>query len=264
MFDKIINYFTAYGLRIALVVCVAVIGILLMVLLSFLLKKILYKTRIDDSAVSFITAIFKIVFVIIIVALCAAILELSTSSLVVSLSSVALALGLALKESLSNLASGIVIIANKPFRRGDWVSVNGTEGKVQSIKLLTTEIITFDNAKIVLPNNTVANGTVVNYSAFPIRRIDLNFGVAYGSDMDKVERAFREVFAEDDKTIKTITPIVFMSSHDNSQLTYSIRVWVATADYWTVRMRLPRKVYDKFEKLGITIPFDQLDVHIIN
>ena len=261
--EKIGNYITTYGLRLALVVCVVVIGVLLMILLSFLLKKILYKTRIDDSAVSFVVAIFRIVIIILIVGTCAGILELSTSSLVVSLSTVALAIALSLKESLSNLASGLVIIGNKPFKRGDWVKVNDIEGKVQSIKLLTTEIITFDNAKIVLPNNTVANGSITNYSSFPIRRLDLNFGVAYGSDMNVVEKAFKDVFEADDRIIKTIAPVIFMASHDSSQITYSIKIWVSTLDYFNVKWSLPRTMYDKFNELGITIPFNQLDVHII-
>jgi len=260
--DSISTYISQYGLRLAFVVCVIVLGIFVTSLLCFIIKKILGKTKVDAAVVSFINAIVKLIMAIIIVFLSASILDLSTSSLIVSISTIALAVILALKDSFANLANGILIIINKPFKKGDHVKVNGVEGKVLSIKLLTIELITFDNARIVLPNSVVLTDNVINYSSAPVRRVDMTYTVAYGSDMDKVERVFKEVIENNDKILKSIEYSVYMSSHDSSAITYTVKVWVNNANYWDVLFGFPRLVYDAFEKNGITIPFNQLDVHV--
>ncbi len=262
IFKQIGDYVSDYGYKILFILCIAIAGFAITWLLSFLIKKILLKTRIDGAIISFITALFKIAMIVLIVLVCASILELSTSGLIVSLSTVALAVGLALKDSVSNLANGILIIVNKPFRRGDYASINGIEGKVHSIKLMTTELITFDNVKIVLPNNTVFNGNIINYTALAVRRVDMKFGVAYGSDMNKVEAVLRDVANDHPKVLKSLKNLVFMESHDSSQITYSMKVWCNNSDYWNVLCSMPRMVYDAFEKEGIEIPFNQLDIHI--
>lgn len=262
LLNQIGAYISKYGFKLLLCLCVVIVGICITWLICFILKKILLKTKIDGAVVSFIASIVKIINLIVIVLVCAAILELSTSGLLVSLSTVALAVGLALKDSFSNVANGVLIIANKPFRRGDYVSINGVEGKVHSIKLLTVELITFGNVKIVMPNSTVLNGNIVNYSALAIRRCDMSFGVAYGSDMDQVEQVLTEVANNHEKILKSMKINVYMESHDASQITYSLKVWCNNVDYYTVMHTMPRLVYDAFEKAGIQIPFNQLDVHI--
>lgn len=262
IFNQIGSYISKYGYKLLLCVCIIAAGICITWLICFILKKILLRTRIDGAVVSFISSIVKIVSLVIIVLACAAILELSTSGLLVSLSTLALAVGLALKDSFSNVANGILIIANKPFRRGDYVSINGVEGKVHSIKLLTVELITFGNVKIVMPNSTVLNGNIINYSALAIRRCDMKFSVAYGSDMNKVEEVLKAVVSEHPQILKSMKTNIYMESHDASSITYAVKVWANNADYFGVLHSMPRMVYDAFEKEGIQIPFNQLDVHI--
>lgn len=264
LFENIGGYFSTYGLKLLLCLCVVIAGICVTWLICFILKKILLKTHIDGAIVSFIASIIKILAAVLIVLACAAILELSTSGLIVSLSTLALAIGLALKDSFSNVANGILIIANKPFRRGDYVSINGVEGKVHSIKLLTVELITFGNVKIVLPNSTVLNGNIINYSALAIRRCDMKFSVAYGSDMDKVEEVLKEVASNHPQVLKSMKINIYMESHDSSAITYVVKCWANNSDYHGVLHTMPRLVYDAFAKAGITIPFNQLDVHIAN
>ena len=181
-FKQISSYISEYGFKLLLAICIVVVGGCIAWIIGFLLKKILLKTRLDGAMLTFIVSILRIIIIILSVLIAASVLELSTSGLLVSLGTVALAIGLALKDSFSNLANGILIIFNKPFRRGDFVSINGVEGKVHNIKLLTVELITFGNVKIVLPNSTVLNGNIINYSALAIRRVDLDFTVAYGVD----------------------------------------------------------------------------------
>lgn len=262
IFNQIGSYLSKYGYKLLLCLCIIIAGICVTWLICFILKKILLRTHIDGAVVSFISSIIKIISLVLIVLVCAGILELSTSGLLVSLSTLALAIGLALKDSFSNVANGILIIANKPFRRGDYVSINGVEGKVHSIKLLTVELVTFGNVKIVMPNSTVLNGNIINYSALAIRRCDMEFSVAYGSDMDKVEKVLKEVVSEHPQVLKSMKTNVYMKSHDASAITYSVKAWANNADYFGVIHSMPRMVYDAFEKAGIQIPFNQLDVHI--
>ena len=263
-FKQIGSYVTEYGFKLLLALCIVVVGICIAWLIGWLLKKILLKTRLDGAMLTFIVSILRILFVVLSVLIAAAVLELSTSGLLVSLGTVALAIGLALKDSFANLANGILIIVNKPFRRGDFVSINGVEGKVHNIKLLTVELITFANVKIVMPNSTVLNGNVTNYSALAIRRADMEFTVAYGSDMDKVEEVLRKIAQEHPLVLKSMKINIYMKSHDNSAITYAVKVWANNGDYFSVTHSFPRLVYDAFKAEGITIPFNQLDVHLDN
>ncbi len=259
--EQIRSYIAEYGFKLLLAICIAVVGFVLAWFIGFLIKKIFLKTRVDGAILTFVVSILRILIVVLAVLVGASVLELSTEGLVVSLGTVALAIGLALKDSFANLANGILIIVNKPFRRGDYVSINGIEGKVHNIKLLTVELITFANVKIVLPNSTVLNGNVINYSSLAIRRVDMEFTVAYGSDMDKVEETLRKIAQEHPQVLKSMKINIYMKSHDSSAITYSVKVWANNGDYFTVSHSFPRLVYDAFEKEGITIPFNQVDVH---
>ena len=262
IFKQIGSYISEYGFKLLLAICIVVVGCCIAWIIGFLLKKILLKTRLDGATLTFIVSILRIAIIVGAVLLAASVLELSTSGLLVSLGTVALAVGLALKDSFASLANGILIIINKPFRRGDFVSINGIEGKVHNIKLLTVELITFGNLKIVMPNNTVLNGNVINYSALAIRRVDMTFSVAYGSDMDKVEAVLRKIAEEHPLVLKSMKINIYMDSHDNSAITYAVKVWANNGDYYGVSHSFPRLVYDAFQKEGIQIPFNQLDVHI--
>ena len=261
LFEQIGSYVAEYGFKIMLAICIAIIGFCLAWLIGFLIKKLFAKTRVDGAMLTFIVSIVRILIVVLVVLVAASVLELSTEGLVVSLGTIALAIGLALKDSFANLANGILIIVNKPFRRGDYVSINGIEGKVHNIKLLTVELITFANVKIVLPNSTVLNGNIINYSALAIRRVDMEFSVSYGSDMDKVEQVLREVAQNHPQVLKSMKINIYMKSHDNSAIIYSVKVWANNGDYFSVSHSFPRLVFDAFKKEGITIPFNQLDVH---
>ena len=263
-FDQVSTYIDEKGYKLLLCLAILVGGISFIWLFCFFLKKILLKTKIDGALVSFISSIIKVLSLVLLVFACAATLEISTTGLLVSFSALALAVGLTLKDSLSDVANGILIIVNKPFRRGDLVNINGVEGKVHSIKLLTVELITAGNIKIVLPNSTVLKGTITNYTALAIRRCDMKFSVAYGSDMDKVEEVLKEIASKHPKVLKSMKVNVYMDSHDSSAIVFAVKVWANNSDYYNIMHTMPRLVYDAFEKEGIQIPFNQLDVHIDN
>ena len=261
-FKQIGAYITEYGFKLLLAICIVIVGACVAWLIGWLLKKILLKTRLDGAMLTFIVSILRIAIIVGGVLIAASVLELSTEGLVVSLGTVALAIGLALKDSFANLANGILIIINKPFRRGDFVSIDGIEGKVHNIKLLTVELITHANLKIVLPNSKVLNGDITNYSALAIRRVDMEFAVAYGSDMDKVEEVLRKIASEHPLVLKSMKVNVYMASHDESCVKFAVKVWSNNGDYFGIKHSFTRLVYDAFKENGIQIPFNQLDVHI--
>ena len=204
----------------------------------------------------------KVILWILTVFAVASVLSIPTSSLVVGLSSVALAIALALKDSLANLANGILIIYNKPFRRGDYIEIDGIDGVIKNIKLLTTELLTYDNRRIVLPNSKVVGGTIINNTAMPTRRITFNFAVSYDSNPNLVEKVLREAFEKNHLVNKNPKVYVFLSAHGTSSLTFTVRCWTDTEDYWDVYNGMPRKVYDAFIKNGIVVPYNQLDVYL--
>lgn len=262
MFGKIGEYLSNYGTKLLFVLCILVIGCVLIWLIGFLLKKILLKTKLDGATLSFCISIFKVLLFALLIVVCAAVLELSTSSLIVSLSTFAVAVGLALKDSFSNLANGILIICNHPFKRGDHISVAGVEGKVQSIKLLTVELITFDNVKVVLPNSSVLNNSLYNYTALNIRRITEKFGVAYGTDLDKAQELLKQAYLDNPLVLKSMGVTIFVSEYAASEIIFTVRCWVNNGDYWTVFYEMPRIGHDALMNNGIQIAFNQLDVHV--
>ncbi len=260
--DSVIKFLTNEGWDIVLVISIIIIAFIGIKFAAFLVSKILYKSRVDGSAVAFYIAILKVVLWILAIFAIANVLNISTSSLVVGLSSVALAIALALKDSLANLANGILIIYNKPFRRGDHIEIEEYDGIIKNIKLLTTELVTADNRRVVLPNSKVINGVIVNNTAMATRRISLKYTVAYESDMDLVEKVLKEAFESNPLVNNTPAVSVNMSGQGESSVEYTVKCWVDTDDYWTVYNGMNRVVFDKFAENGISIPFNQLDVHI--
>lgn len=264
LWNSLGSFFNNFGWKLVLIICIFIIGFCLIKFIIFVLKYILYKTKIDNAVVAFIAALVTLILWVLTVLLIASILEISMSSIVVALSSVALAVGLALKESLSNLANGILIIVNKPFKRGDYVEVQNISGKIFNIKLLTTEIMTFDNKKITVPNSFIINNPVINSNAAPTRRIDKVFSVHYNSDMALVEKVLMNTLYDDQRILQYPTPSVFVCNHNSSSIDYTVRFWVNTIDYWDVSNGINRVVFDKFKENGIEIPYNQLDIHMIN
>lgn len=264
VWEQIIEFFAHNIWPIIIAASIIVIAFVLIRFICFVTNKLMLKGGVDGTAVSFYLAIIKLGLWVVTIFIVAGVLNISTSSLLVGFSSIALAVALALKDSLSNLANGIIIIFNKPFRRGDHIEVDGVEGKILNIKLLTCEIISFDNKRIIVPNSKMVNCSITNFTSMPTRRLTLKFTVAYESDLNKVEEVLHKVMASDKRILMKPKPSIFLAQHGESSLEYSVRVWVDTADYWSVNYDLPRKVFDAFKENNITIPFNQLDVHLIN
>ncbi len=257
------EFLSGTGLNILTAAVVLFLGLFVIKVIARIGKNSLQKTPLAKTTVSFVISIIHFVLYAVLVYAVAVILFPKLNAGVIAvLGSAAIAVGLALKDSLSDFASGIMIIFNKPFKEGDYISVDGCEGTIRAIKLLHTEIYTSDNKKIVLNNSRVNSNAVINYSARPTRRVDLEFSVAYGSNIEEVKKALLDIAEKHEKILDEPTPLVRLYQHGSSGLIFRFRVWVNNADYWSVYYDINELVYNRFNELGIEIPYDRLTVDI--
>lgn len=179
-----------------------------------------------------------------------------TTSLVAIIGAAGLAIGLALQGTLSNLAAGIMLLFFRPFKVGDYINVSGHEGSVIEICLFTTELATPDNSKVIMPNNEIWGSPITNNSAYEKRRLDLYFGVAYDSDLGRVEAILEEIVAQEPRYIDTpAKPLIKARTLNDSSIDFLVRAWCSTSDYWGLTFDMPRKVKERFDAEGIGIPF---------
>ena len=189
-------------------------------------------------------------------------LGIPTTSIITSLGAVGLAISLAVKDSIATLAGGVVILVLKPFNLGDYVEIDGLGGTVREITMFNTVLNTPDNKRISLPNDSVYKAKVVNYSAEPNRRLDLVFTIGYNDDYDKAKALIEKVIQDCPLALDDPAPVVRMSGHGASAIEITTRVWVKNSDYFELQFRMYEDVKKIFDQNGISIPFNQLDVHI--
>lgn len=185
-----------------------------------------------------------------------------TASLVAVLGAAGLAIGFALQGTLSNIASGIVLLILRPFKVGDAVKIGGTLGVVDEIGLFTTEMHSFDNIGITIPNSRVWGDEIQNLSRFDTRRVDLEYGISYDDSMDDAIALIKKILDEDDRVLEEPSPLIAISEHADSFVGIIVRPWAKTSDLWPLRYDINKRVKEAFDANGISIPFPQRDVHI--
>lgn len=250
--------------RLLVVVAVVLIGLLLIKVLLAVTRKIVNKSKLKGIAGNFIVTILKIVLVFIYLITILRVLGIDTSSFVALFTVGTLAISLAIQSVISNFASGMILVTNHPFREGDFVDVAGVSGTVEKITLFSTKIKTPDNKVITVPNSSVAGGNIVNYSTEEKRRVDLTFGVAYGSDVQKVKSVIESVLDEHELVLHDDGYTVRLSEQGASSLNFVCRCWTLSANYWTVYFDLNERMTERFGEEGIEIPYNKLDVNIVS
>lgn len=218
--------------------------------------------KMDPVLRGFLSAILGTVFTFVIVLIAVEQLGINTTSLLALLGAAGLAVGLALKDSLSNFAAGVMLILFKPFKIGDFVEAGGIAGIVEKIEVFNTIFRSGDNKEIIVPNAQIYGNTITNYSAKPTRRIDMVIGISYDDDMRKARDLILETIHADERVLKDPEPVVAVNELADSSVNFVVRPWVATGDYWPVRWALTQAIKEKFDANGISIPFPQRDVHV--
>jgi small conductance mechanosensitive channel len=250
-----------WGLRVVYAVAIFIVGrILAKIVAGFIVRLLSHKVT-DEALLSFVrTVVFSILVVVVIIAALDQ-LGVDTTSLVAVVGAAGLAVGLALKDSMQNVASGIMLIMMRPFKAGDYVEAAGTAGKVEMIGLFTSVLCTPDNREVTVPNSAITGGSIINFSARDTRRIDLVFGIHYDDDMQKARQLIQDVLDGEERVLKDPEPVVAVAELADNSVNFYVRPWVGTADYWPVRFDLVEKVKQVFDENGITIPYPQQDVH---
>lgn len=226
--------------------------------------KVMRHKGMDDAIISFVSSLlYSMLFFIVIVAAVSH-LGFNTSSLVAVVGAAGLAIGLALQGSLSNFASGVLLIVFKPFKSGDFVEVAGVSGIVEEILIFSTQLRSGDNKTVIIPNGSITSGTITNYSTKPTRRIDLVIGVGYDADLAKTKALLHDVVSADERVLKDQAVTVGVSELADSSVNFVVRPWVKSSDYWPTYFDLLEKIKTELDNAGIEIPFPQVSIHMNN
>ncbi|MGN0621110.1 MAG: mechanosensitive ion channel family protein [Porcipelethomonas sp.] len=239
-------------------------GIVISKLLLKIFTRFMEKTNTDRTAVSFLRSLIKILLYMIVSIITLSILNIPMTSIIAVISAAGLAVGLALQNSLSNLAGGFIILFSKPFKSGDFIETNSASGTVESISILYTKILTNDNKTVYIPNGMVSDSQIVNYSEQPVRRVDFEFGISYSDDVEKAKKIIMELAGSYDLVLKDPEPFARLGVQAEDSLQIIVRLWTETENYWQVKFDFTEMVNQAFTENDITIPFRQLDVHITN
>ena len=241
-----------------LVVCLVVKAILLK-LLDRALNKL---THVEKSLHTFIRSIANILLWFVTLMVVADALGINASSLLALVGVLGLAVSLSVKDSLSNLAGGLTILGTRPFKVGDYVEIGSNSGTIQEIGLVYTSLTTVDNRRILVPNSVVVDAEVTNYTAEPLRRVDLKVTASYDAPVERVKQTIQEVVNAHDLVLSDPPPFARLSEYGDSALEYVVRAWCANADYWTVYHDLLEQIKVAFDREGISIPYPHMEVKL--
>jgi len=251
-----------YCMNIVFAIATLILGLMVARFIAGTLHKILTKRKLDSTIVDFVSHMVRYVIIAFVVIAALGRIGVETTSFVAIIGAAGLAVGLALQGSLSNFASGVLIIALRPFKAGEYIEAAGTAGVVESVQIFSTTLTTADNKYVVVPNSAVLGGNIVNYSRKPTRRIDLIIGVSYNADLAKTKAVLEAVVKANNAVLKSPEPLVAVAELGDSSVNLVVRPWVNGSDYWPVRFELMEAIKNSLDEAGIEIPFPQMDVHI--
>jgi small conductance mechanosensitive channel len=223
---------------------------------------LLEKRNTDPSLIPFLKSVLSIGMKVALLITVIGMMGIETTSFIAMLGAAGLAIGMALSGTLQNFAGGVILLLFKPFKVGDFVEVQGYTGTVSVIQIFHTILKTVDNKTVIIPNGSLANGAMTNFTTEPIRRVDMRFSISYKDNIDKAKSILYRVMSEDIRVHKEPAPFVGLVELGNSSVNFVVRPWVNAADYWPVHFDIHEKVKKAFDAEGVSIPFPQMDVHL--
>lgn len=250
------------GYRIMIAVLILLIGIRIAHVVKKLLKKTFDRMEMDVSLSKFLTALVNALIIGLVLFMALERVGIPSASIVAVIGSAGVAVALSLQGSLANFAGGILILLMRPFRVHDYIICQGVEGTVQNIGLVYTTLLTIDNKSVTMPNGSLSNAVIVNVTAQEKRRVDLEIGIGYGSDLRKAKEILQKIYEENPAILTEEGITVYVSELADSAVVIGGRGWTKTADYWAVRWAILEQVKLEFDGAGIEIPFNQLDVNM--
>lgn len=256
------DYAVPWGIKIALALAIFYIGRAVVGIVVGSVRKLLASRGMDEILVGFLISILRWVLLLFVIVAALSQLGVDTTSLVALLGAAGLAIGLSLQSSLSNFASGVMLIIFRPINKGDFVEIAGTSGVVDSISIFTTTMTTPDNKEVIVPNGSILSNNIVNYSARDTRRVDMVFGIGYDDDIKHAKVLLEQIIAEDPRVLLDPPPVVALGELADSSVNFLVRPWVKSSDYWGLLWDTTEAVKLKFDEAGISIPYPQVDVHV--
>lgn len=263
--ESLVPLFVEYGLSIIGAILILFVG---WTIASWASKKVVKKTRdserVDETLIPILGQTVRVLLLLVTILAVLNQFGVETASIIAVLGASALAIGLALQGTLSNVAAGAMLLILRPFKVGDAVTIGGTTGVVDSISLFTTEMHTFDNIGISMPNSQVWGNEIQNLNQFDTRRVDMEFGISYDDDMDKAIHIIQEILDADERVLDEPEPLLAIGNLGDSSVVIRVRPWTKTPDVWPLRYDIIKKVKEEFDKNDVTFPFPQRDVHMFN
>ncbi|KQA16046.1 MULTISPECIES: small-conductance mechanosensitive channel MscS [Vibrio] len=251
-----------YGVNVISAILILFIGNLVVKAVAGSVANVLKKKEMDKAVVEFIHGLVRYTLFIIVLIAALSRIGVQTASVVAVIGAAGLAVGLALQGSLSNFAAGVLIVAFRPFKSGDYVEIGGVAGSVDSIQIFQTVLKSPDNKMVVVPNSAVIGGAITNYSRHETRRVDMVIGVSYKSDLQKTKRVLRETLEKDPRILKNPDMTIGVLTLADSSINFVVRPWCKTSDYWAVYFDSMQAIKEALDANGIEIPFPQMDVHL--
>ena len=262
--DLVKEYLVPFGIKLVAAIVVLILGRWVIKLIKKGLTKVLLRGNTDPSLNSFVMSLVSVLLTFFLILAIVGILGINTSSLVALLASAGLAIGMALSGTLQNFAGGVMIMLFKPFKVGDFIAAQGYEGRVNSIQIFSTHILTPDNKTVILPNGALSTGPVTNFNKETDRRLDWVFSISYGDDYDQAKAVLQRLCDADARILKEPAPIIELIKMSDNSIDITVRARVKPEDYWAVFFRMNELVYKTFPEEGLHFPFPQVDVHVKN
>lgn len=262
--EKYLPVAVSFGIRLVLAVVIFLIGTRVIKLLRRIFRRFMERANADTGVIQFLDSLMKVILYFLLIMLLASGFGVDTTSVIALVGSAGLTIGLAFQGSLSNFAGGVLILLIKPFKVGDYIIyvADGLEGTVAEIEMFYTTLLTPDNRKVVIPNGTLSNNSLINVTAQEKRRLDIDVGISYTADLKLAKDLCEKLFEENDKILKEEEHAAVVDSLADSAVILKLRFWVKPEDYWAVKWKVTEDVKLLFDAHGIEIPFNQLDVTI--
>ena len=267
LMSELLDKAVAFGLKLLAALAIYLVGAWAIRKVKGFIARVFERKKTDAAIASFVQSIISIALTILLIIITIGAVGIDTTSLAALLAGGGMAIGMALNGTVQNFAGGIMIIAFKPFKAGDYIQAQGFEGTVTEVSIVSTKLTTVDNRSIIIPNGILSNGTINNYSQHQLRRVDWTVNVEYGTSVEEAKAVLMDLLKNDRRILNTASgapaePFVALSALSDSCVKFVMRAWVKSSDYWDVNFEMNEKIYSKLPEKGISFPFPQMDVHV--
>ena len=260
LINNLINWCVSTGIKLILGLVILFVSYKIINSLSKKLYKSFKKNNIDETISKVVSSSIKVALKLVVLVIFIGYIGIETASVSAVITTIGVGISLAIQGALSNFAGGLIIIITRPFKIGDWITTNGEAGTVENIKMFYTELKTADNKVVYVPNGTLANNVIVNVSAKEVRRVDMIFKVSYETDLKQASSILLNMLMANEMVYKEPMPFINVSEFLASSINITVRAWTKSQDYWTVYWYMMNNVKDEFDKIGIEIPIEKLDI----